>query len=568
MDTEGEEVEPADRLSLVVAADGSINPEYPIYTLPGAAESHVQVACVAELGDRILVAVPSTVWHKKTNKRLLGSKLLQKVTAVQVPCCTPDQRQDMDPEVVLKVWMGFLTSEAFALLELGDVIPEVEHEFGAEMDDASVIPFAQGLVDAAQEHFAFVSAQEEEPLPLLEGKSGDVGEMEDRISKLESLMQTVAHNLEALAGGKETPKMPLAKEKVKPKPKAAQKTVGDGGKFPLLDPGVVAASLAAGIEEEALEQMQKMLAAGQKDSKKLKENPVRRSALKKTDELSESEEEAAPEVSFAAGTPTPVEPIETVSEAVQKLTQIVVQLTEDKGKKHKASDLENALDAVGGSSDGVAGVTSGKKAAAARRALRNALIHSPEDLSHLIEKLMYEDLTSTTLPPGMPRPKMSARAWVEHRSRIGSYRASAHAAWGISGVLDSLYEGHYSAARARANLLLLQLDQAAADRGNWLLAGELSLENLPPLSRLAQHSPPLVSEGEAPYSRLLDSRWAEICLSHLKETEEFLTKRKNLSSRKPDGGVRDGGGEDIDPEPKRRPRPKAKQKALPEVGDA
>ena len=255
MDTEGEEVEPADRLSLVVAADGSINPEYPIYTLPGAAESHVQVACVAELGDRILVAVPSTVWHKKTNKRLLGSKLLQKVTAVQVPCCTPDQRQDMDPEMVLKVWMGFLTSEALTLLELGDVIPEVEHEFGAEMDDASVIPFAQGLVDAAQEHFAFVSAQEEEPLPVLEGKSGDVGEMEDRISKLESLMQTVAHNLETLVGGKETPQRLLAKEKVKPKPKAAQKTVGDGGKFPLLDPGVVAASLAAGIEEEALEQM-------------------------------------------------------------------------------------------------------------------------------------------------------------------------------------------------------------------------------------------------------------------------------------------------------------------------
>lgn len=238
--------------------------------------------------------------------------------------------------------------------------------------------------------------------------------------------------------------------------------------------GVVAASLAAGIEEESLEQMQKLLAAGAKGAKKLQEPPVRKSALRKTNELSESEEEEAQAVTFAPTAASSSEPIDTVSQAVKQLTQIVVQLAEDKGKKSKASDLENALDAVGSSTEGVAGVTSGKKAAAARRALRSALVSAPEDLSGLIEKLMYEDLTSTTLPPGMPRPKISARAWVEHRSRIGSYRTSAHAAWGIAGVLDELYEGRYQSARARANLMLLQLDQAAVDKGNWLLAGELA----------------------------------------------------------------------------------------------
>ena len=568
MDTGEEEVEAADRLSLVVAADGTIDPEYPIYTLPGSADTSVQVVCVAELGDRILVAVPFTAWHKKTAKRVLGPKSLQKVTVVQVPCCTPDRRQEMDGEMVLKIWMGFLSPEAVPMLDLGDVIPDVEHEFGAEMEDPSVLPFAQGMVDAAQEHFAFMSAQEEDQQMEHGEAAGESGGMEARVTRLEELMQSVAKNLDALVGERAAPPKSLPKEKVKAKPKAAGKPAEEVEKFPLLDPGVVAASLAAGIEEEALEQMQKLLAAGQKGAKKLKENPLRKGVPKKVDELSESEDENILEVPAAAGSQQPLEPIDTVSEAVKQLTQIVVQLTGDKAKKPKASELENALDAVGGSTDGVAGVTSGKKAAAARRALRNALIHSPDDLSNLIEKLMYEDLTSTTLPPGMPRPKMSARAWVEHRSRIGSYRASAHAAWGISGVLDELFEGRYSAARARANLLLLQLDQAAADRGNWLLAGELSLENLPPLSRLAQHSAPLVSEGEAPYSRLLDGRWAEICLSHLKETEEFVTKRKNLSSRKADGGVRDGGGDDMEAEPKRRPRPKAKQRALPEAGAA
>ena len=467
------------------------------------------------------------------------------------------------PDATMKVWMGFLSQEGMDVMEQHDSVPDVEHEFGAEMEDNALLPFSQGLVDAAQEHFAFLSAREGEQEAAPVGSGG----VEERVSKLEDLMQTVAKDLETLVGGLQPPPAATAKPKPKVKTQKPKLPVTDENKFPLLDPGVVAASLAAGIEEESLEQMQKLLAAGAKGAKRLQEHPVRKAALKKTNELSESEEEEAHAVTFAPTATSSSEPIDTVSQAVKQLTQIVVQLTEDKGKKSKSSDLESALDAVGGSSEGVAGVTSGKKAAAARRALRSALVNSPEDLSNLIEKLMYEDLTSTTLPPGMPRPKMSARAWVEHRSRIGSYRTSAQASWGIAGVLDELFEGRYQSARARANLLLLQLDQAAVDKGNWLLAGELALENLPPYSRLALHTPPMVADGERPYSRLLDDRWAEICLSHLKETEDFLTKRKNLSQRKPEGGIRDGG-EDAEPEPKRKVRPRAKQKALPEAGDA
>ena len=561
---EEEETGAAGQFSLVVAADGTIDLEYPICTVPGVADSLCQVVCVAVVGDRLLVAFPSTVWNRKANKRLIPSKYLQKPAGVHVPCCHPDKRDDMDPEAMMKVWMGFLSQDGLEVMEQHDSVPDVEHEFGAEMEDNALLPFAQGLVDAAQEHFAFLSAREgeqEEPVPV------ESGGVEERVSKLEDLMQTVAKDLETLVGGLQ----PTAALPVKPKSKVKtakpKLPTTDENKFPLLDPGVVAASLAAGIEEESLEQMQKLLAAGAKGAKKLQEPPVRKSALRKTNELSESEEEEAQAVTFAPTAASSSEPIDTVSQAVKQLTQIVVQLAEDKGKKSKASDLENALDAVGSSTEGVAGVTSGKKAAAARRALRSALVSAPEDLSGLIEKLMYEDITSTTLPPGMPRPKISARAWVEHRSRIGSYRTSAHAAWGIAGVLDELYEGRYQSARARANLMLLQLDQAAVDKGNWLLAGELALENLPPYSRLALHTPPMVADGERPYSRLLDDRWAEICLSHLKETEDFLTKRKNLSQRKPEGGIRDGG-EDVEVEPKRKVRPRPKQKALPEVGDA
>ena len=79
----------------------------------------------------------------------------------------------------------------------------------------------------------------------------------------------------------------------------------------------------------------------------------------------------------------------------------------------------------------------------------------------------------------MPTHALSSRAWVEHRSRIGAYKASAHCAWGVAGALDCLARGQVQAARARLNILLLQIDQAACDRGNWTLASE-PLPGTPP----------------------------------------------------------------------------------------
>ena len=63
--------------------------------------------------------------------------------------------------------------------------------------------------------------------------------------------------------------------------------------------------------------------------------------------------------------------------------------------------------------------------------------------------------------------------------------------------------------------------------------------------------------GESPYSRILDGRWAEVALSHLKEQEDFLSKRKGLG--KPASTKETE--EDSSASPRRRPRPKAKAKA-------
>eukprot|EP00435_Cladocopium_sp_Y103_P054384 s1627_g17.t1 len=164
----------------------------------------------------------------------------------------------------------------------------------------------------------------------------------------------------------------------------------------------------------------------------------------------------------------------------------------------------------------------------------------------------------------MPLQAFNARAWLEHRSRIGStYRTSAYAAWGVSGILDNLVRGKVAHARAQAALLLLQLDLVAIDKGSWSLAAELSLEVGPPLSSLSSHSLPSFAEGESPFSKLLDPRWSEVMLSHLRDAEDYVVKRRALGKR---GTTDEHAGTETTA--KAKPKPKGKAKASNEAADA
>lgn len=274
------------------------------------------------------------------------------------------------------------------------------------------------------------------------------------------------------------------------------------------------------------------------------------------DPLSEDEELAC-EKEPEAGEFGSVAPDDGVGLALGKLTSILQLLTDEKKSKVAGSKLGAALDAhPGSSSDGpLHGV--GKRAAATRRALRAAYEDHPEEISSLIEKLMYEDLHSTTLGPGMKSPGLNARAWVEFRSKIGNYKTSAHSAWIISGILDSLISGNIPKARARACVGLLQLDQASCDKGSWVLAAELGLEGLPPFTSLSQHSPPSIHDGEAPYSKLLDTRWGEQAVAFLKEQDDYVVRRSNLNKQS-----RAAKADDFpDAEKSRRAKAKAKAKS-------
>ena len=188
------------------------------------------------------------------------------------------------------------------------------------------------------------------------------------------------------------------------------------------------------------------------------------------------------------------------------------------------SSLEKALESLEGAGSGSAdssALPSSRRNSAARKALRDGLVSSPDELSAVIENLMAEDLASSA--PGVAVPgQVSARAWVEFRSKIGAYPSAMWATWIMSGALDCLRTNRPAQARARLNLGLLIFDQMSVNKGSFVLAGELALENPPPAHSYRQHEHH--STGLV-YSRLLDPRWSE---DHLKDQAEFLTKRTQL----------------------------------------
>ena len=335
-----------------------------------------------------------------------------------------------------------------------------------------------------------------------------------------------------------------------------RKTLGFAARYPSLDASVVSAALAAGVEPEHLEEMEKLMGSNLQGSKKLREPALKRSPTAPPPpeqglSESEEEEEEADESGGAAADSSG-----GIQSSLDKLTEIVSLLTADRVKKAKSSKVDQALDGITGASSSEApSGGSSKRAAAARRVLRQALLDHPEEISALVEKLMLEDLTHRVQAPGLPQATLNARAWVEHRSRLGPHKTAAYCCWSAAGILDDLIAGRPAHARAKAALLILQLDQTAIDRGSWVFSSELSLEQSPPFATLAGHTLPSIGEGESPYSHLLDGRWAEICLSHLRDTEDFVNKRKSLG-KKADEGDKE----------KEKERAKAKAKAKVKAG--
>ena len=425
--------------------------------------------------------------------------------------CKHSNMEEIVPETFLRIWVGYLKEEHSDMVQTH--LEEYNVSCVFESSDDMLLPAAQGLVSAAQEHFAFFSAGEGEVIPV-EEKEADEGEEDPeedlesgaphlgaRVDQLEKTMDKVQAGIEQLLAAsqqdtsqpdrfvKSTPKRKPALKK-SPTPAPAKVTFASSSgasaknkesvKYPSLDPTVVQAALRAGVEESSLMEMEALIGSNPKGLKVKDVNPVM-----VMDPLSEEEDEGDGTPGDASGANLDQGGSgDAVAAALVKLTSLVDLLAEDKKKRTKVTKLEAALDSVSCATSDTSALGLGKKTAAARRALRQTFRDHPEEIHQLLERLMSEDLLSTTVGPNMATPTLNARAWVEFRSRIGNFKTSAHAAWAAAAIADALRGGDHDRARAIALLLLLQLDQTAIDKGNWSFSGELSLEPLPPFSSM------------------------------------------------------------------------------------
>ena len=127
---------------------------------------------------------------------------------------------------------------------------------------------------------------------------------------------------------------------------------------------------------------------------------------------------------------------------------------------------------------------------------------------------------------------VTARAWFEHRSKVGYYPTTIRIGWALSKIVDLLKDGSHSEALTRSLLLLSALDQAAIDSGSWLLSAEVLLDTTsPPFSSFQKK--PHVDSLDSPHTRLLEARWIELMVHRLRERDSYIEVRRKLG--KPNG---------------------------------
>lgn len=156
--------------------DGEVNSDFElqIFTADLATGSPAfPLLLIAEFEGKSLVAVPSQAWHRSSNRRKMGVPgAISKPTAVEVLAAKLDTPQVSAEGINLKTWIGYLRADLLTHLQSYSETENCDFHF-LEEDGEVYIPLAASLIAAAQDHFAFFSAQEE-AAPLTHGHPDDL----------------------------------------------------------------------------------------------------------------------------------------------------------------------------------------------------------------------------------------------------------------------------------------------------------------------------------------------------------------------------------------------------------
>ena len=509
------------------------DPEYPTGVYEFFADvddcpetSTVSLIAVVEIDGKVVVAVPHSAWHRTVAKRKLPHNCLVKPVSIAVPF--EDRTSTEDPPVFRteKLWIGYLAVGHEEQVLFDSSAERADGDLLFVPDCPSLLPTAEGLAAAVEQHFSFASAQSG---PELIAAAPPVS-LESRLTSLEATLANVTKSLQQLGAPPQPsfaqPAATAAPCPPRPPGLPRQGSYGGGG----LDAEVLASARMVGISDAHIQEMAQLANRGRPN---LPDLPTTKRAAEKKDVLSETDEEAIDEEEGAnAATGSGSDPI---TQALVKLTKITSHLA--KQKKSSSQSWEAVLDGTGSAASGESQMSNTRRHAAALRLLKKSLKQNPKAIYQTIEQNLESDFQGICQLPGSAAVPVSARAWLELRSKVQPYPTPVRLLWGVAGVLDALRSNAPEEARARAALILCQGDQLSIDRGSWVVASEFALEDPPPMTQFSQHSLP--SDTEPPYSKLIDPRWMELVLHRLNEFDQLAEKKKKFSKR-PNPAGRDG----------------------------
>ena len=517
--------------TVLEGATQQVDPDYPVglFEIPTEDEKILALAVilVTEIEGKLVVAVPASCWNRILSKRILPPGSFLRPVSVTVDFVNREPDGDEEPPAQ-KIWLGFLSPDFESYVVFDSSVETIEPDEPFDIRGPSSLPEASSLAAAVDQHFAFASATSGVDKRKTPKSATGRTELDSRLTALETAFADLASDVKKAVGG-EGHQRPPALRAPAPSRATLSGSCPPGLGIEGADTEVVTAARNAGIPESQIQEMVRLAVKGKARMQDLP-RPKPRAASARKNVLSDSDDEPEEVDGFLLGTDgePALEDGQPLVKAISKLTEIASHLSE---QKKKSKSLDALLDGAGslGAADGGGG-SSVRKNAAALRALRRTLRSHPEELTKIMQRNMEEDFAVRTQLPGADPVPISARAWLELRSRVQGYQTPLRLLWSIGGILDALRSGLTEEAKARCYLALAMGDQLSIDRGQWILAAEISLEDSPPISVFNSHSLP--SELEAPYTKLVDGRWIDLFLQKLNEFDSLAEKKKKLSYRK------------------------------------
>jgi len=178
------------------------------------------------------------------------------------------------------------------------------------------------------------------------------------------------------------------------------------------------------------------------------------------------------------------------------------------------------------------------------------------------------------LYPSRPVPQeeenlmsVSVLHYLERQGGYKSNRELGLVAWVLGHAIDAAAAGDFCHTKEVLALLMVAVEQATIDRGDWSLAYMLTLMEEPPNQMFQDRSAAMLHHTR-PFGPLVPPQWTAVCLSYLKDLEVLATRKTETAKKIAKPAVaseRPPASQEPDREasPKRKPRfpkkPKAKQ---------